>query len=532
MTREPGRDMPLSIEASDVIRLIQQFLHEQGLNKTLKCLQEETGVTMRTVEDTDMFISDICAGKWDRVMSVLASIQLEPHLLIPLYEQIFLEMAEMGEIDAARIILRQSEPLGIIRKQDETKYIKLENDLSTAVLSKTAGASIDLVMKKEQKRLKIAQDLAGHLSTVPKGRLLTLLGEALKSEEAGSSLTDPSLLQFDIFRGVIPAIISIGDAIPNKCYLSLNLPTGHHVESAAFSPDGSYFAVGLADGFIEVWNSITGKPRLDLPYQTHRSDFMVMETAILSMSFSHDGTLLAVGTLNGDVAIWRVSTGSCIKRIPKAHSSGVSAVRFSRDGNSLLTCGFDNALRLYNLRNGAMQREYVGHAEFVLDCQFSFEGVRVLSVSTDGTLRIWNAKTGECIEPIHPSAEKSSELAIKPVKTISPIMKHPDAFVVCTQSSPLMIYGANGKLGRSFSFPASIKDHPSFTMACSSPSGKYIYGMADDKKLYAFDFKTGTLESHFAVTEAEEIIGACHHPTLNILAVYDTHNSIKFFKAT
>ena len=89
-----------------------------------------------------------------------------------------------------------------------------------------------------------------------------------------------------------------------------------------------------------MWNFTTGKIRKDLKYQA-AENFMLMEDAVLCLAFSRfdldcnfhsscighlsrDSEMLATGSEGGQIFVWKIASGQCLRKFEKAHSKGVS----------------------------------------------------------------------------------------------------------------------------------------------------------------------------------------------------------------
>ena len=101
-----NNNVTLEVDSKDVIKLMLQFLKENNLSDSARILQEESGVSLNTVTSIESFLLDIHNGKWDSVLSQLNSIQLPKEKLIIIYEQIFLELLELGEKELAKELLK------------------------------------------------------------------------------------------------------------------------------------------------------------------------------------------------------------------------------------------------------------------------------------------------------------------------------------------------------------------------------------------------------------------------------------------
>ena len=161
----------------------------------------------------------------------------------------------------------------------------------------------------------------------------------------------------------------------------------------AFSADGTSFITGSADGFLELWDPGSGSLRTDLEYQAE-DKLMAHEAgcSILCIAASADGKHMASGASGGELRIWRLSTGTCLRVVARAHTQGVTAISFLKGDLQVLSGGYDGVVRLRGLKSGNILKEFHGHTSFVNAVLVSASEELMASGSADGTVRLWNLR--------------------------------------------------------------------------------------------------------------------------------------------
>jgi WD40 repeat protein len=157
--------------------------------------------------------------------------------------------------------------------------------------------------------------------------------------------------------------------------------------AVAFAPDSQTLALGY-DNSVKVllWNPTSQQQRL-LPLKTAGE--------ILSVAFSPNDNLLAVGQQNSEVTLWDMASGAQ-RAVLRGHDAAVLGMAFSPDGQTLATCGFDSFLKLWDVSRGKERDATVRrHRGAIHGVAFAPDGHTLATASADQTVKLWDADTGQ-----------------------------------------------------------------------------------------------------------------------------------------
>ncbi len=174
---------------------------------------------------------------------------------------------------------------------------------------------------------------------------------------------------------------------------AFSLPNAATAHRIAFSGDGARLAVGHVDGAVAVWD-VAARRSLQLRVAGHPA------SSVVGLAFSPDGARLAIARRESGATIWDLATGKAqhVLREPASNQKGdqlpgAESVAFQSTGRRLATGGADGKVRIWDARTGKIVYVLEGHKSAVYSVAYSPDGKHLASAGSNGNLRLWHLGT-------------------------------------------------------------------------------------------------------------------------------------------
>ncbi|MBW4568764.1 MAG: AAA family ATPase [Tolypothrix carrinoi HA7290-LM1] len=305
-----------------------------------------------------------------------------------------------GEIETQNIDLFRCHALMKATAKDYVKETQIR-----LILKPVVDGLVTVFRSKKNLEYQLTQILARQREESPlepgytAGNVLNLLSH-LKTDLSGYDLSHLAVWQADL-RNVKLHDVNFHSANLAK---SVFAETFAGVMSVAFSPDGELLALGDTNGEIRLYQVSDWKQLL---FCKGHSNW------VTSLAFSPDGRTFASGSVDCIVKLWDINTGQCLQTLQE-HDDEVWSVAFSPDGNTLASGSDDCTVKLWSVHTGQILRTFQGHTSWVCSVTFSPDGQTLFSGSDDHTVRLWDVNIGECLKAFQGHSDGIRAIALSP----------------------------------------------------------------------------------------------------------------------
>jgi len=172
---------------------------------------------------------------------------------------------------------------------------------------------------------------------------------------------------------------------PSRTRMALELRHTSPLIGCRFDPTGRFVFASSQDNTIQRWELAT---QTKVSFVGHRS-------WVRAMAFHTASRKLLSTDYNGKVLVWPLDAAAPTpERIIDAHSGWVRAIAMSPDQRQFATCGNDNLIKLWNVADFSLAREFEGHTSHVYNVAFHPTERAIVSGDLRGNIKQWDLQSG------------------------------------------------------------------------------------------------------------------------------------------
>lgn len=121
------------------------------------------------------------------------------------------------------------------------------------------------------------------------------------------------------------------------------------------------------------------------------------DTAISSVAWSPNGTLLAAGDYEGFVRIWNAETTSILYEF-EAGTQAVYAVTWNPDGDQVAAGNYDGSIHIWDVKNGELLHALQPYRPEIFALTWTPDGSKIIAGTPEViTLHVWDSETGKLL---------------------------------------------------------------------------------------------------------------------------------------
>ncbi|KAH7648995.1 WD0 repeat [Cryptosporidium bovis] len=439
---------PIDISRDSVIKLILQFLLENGFEDTFFSLQRESNVYLNGVKKLDDIENKVISGSWGDLLFLIKYLKLPVNLLVIIFEHILLELLELKEPYLAKLLMENSEPLKKhLRISNPEKYesfseviersIEITRHISNSDTDECDYSPIYKFVKTNyiedgdmiNSRKRISSLLLEYVDELPPFKLLEIIGIALnvvKSNDLGETINfvrdndgynifnlgarsnqrpdnekKKKAQRYELFSSEFIHKTEISDTGEIRCI--------------SFSPDGEKLIAGTSKGYIfigDCFENIFDKSNKNSKFYVHSNkekavlclstmklkDSKLFDSQASNAEYFEKNFLIASTSENIDIKIWCSLSSTFIISMENVHENYITDFRFNSDGTCILSGSYDGSMKIHGLKSERTIKYFSNNNKsFVKRVIYNSSEKIAIGGLNNGCISIWDIRTSKCL---------------------------------------------------------------------------------------------------------------------------------------